>query len=258
MYAVSTVQSRSALSNRFAVNPVDNTDESDARGRIEKRDDNVCRMITRGVKQAMRAASTLGLLLALGTVAAGCGGQVHEAGEFDAKATPVKPIRSENPEPTSSSTPTPTASSTPVDVCSLVPPAKVAQVFGRKPPLPKATGGKHDQDFGIPGATPYRCTYKWGKGEVPNNVVTVTIISDTGQPDGKTFVSSLLGEGYEEVGATGDAAGIDRKATFGNGIGGLAAAKKTDSGMTALLILAPQTAKVQAYSGLANAFFAKF
>lgn len=225
--------------------------------RMENRDDSVCRMITRGVKQAMRAAATFGLLLAFGTIAAGCGGQVYEAGEFDASATPVKPIRSENPEPTTS-VPTPTANSTPVDVCSLVPAAKVAQVFGRKGAPPAASGGKHDQDFGIPGATPYRCTYKWGKGEVPNNVVTVTIFSDTGQPDGETFVSSVLGEGYEKVGGTGDAAGIDRKATFGNGIGGLAAGKKTDSGMTALLILAPQSAKIQAYSGLANAFFAKF
>ncbi|GAB3421862.1 hypothetical protein [Flindersiella endophytica] len=234
-----------------------NTDESDARRQVENRDDNVCRMTTRGVKLAMRAAAAFGLLLAFGSVAAGCGGQVHEAGEFDTKATPVKPIRSENPEPTSSS-PTPTATSTPVDVCSLVPPAKVAQVFGRKGAPPKAAGGEKDQDYGIPGATPYHCTYKWGKGEPPNDVVTVTIFSDTGQPDAKTFVTSVLGEGYEEVGGAGEAAGIDRKTTFGNGIGGLAAAKKTDSGMTALLILAPQSAKVQAYSGLANAFFAKF
>lgn len=217
----------------------------------------MCRMIPRGAKQAMRTAAALGLLLAFGAVAAGCGGQVHEAGKFDVKATPVKPIRSEDPEPTSS-TPTPTASATPIDVCSLVPAAKVAQVFGRKGAPPKASGGKHDENYGIPGATPYRCTYKWGAGTPPADVVTVTIISDTGMADGDAFVTALLGKGYAKVGATGDAAGINVKDMFGNGIAALATGKKTGSGQTGLLILGPKTAKVQAYSGLANSFFAKF
>lgn len=212
-------------------------------------------MNLRGVKQVTKVAVFLGLLVAFGTAATGCGGQVHEAGQFDAKQTPLKPIRSERPQPEISELPTP--SSTPIDVCGLVSAVKVQQLFGRKTP-PKLEPGKDDEEFPIPGATaPFRCTYKWGAGATAADLVTVTIIADTGKPDAGSFVKEMLGDKYENVGKVGEAAGINRSGRFGQGVGALATAKKTDDGLTGLTVLAPQNANVQAYAGVAREFLAK-
>jgi hypothetical protein len=212
-------------------------------------------MNLRGVKQVTKTVAFLGLLLAVGGAATSCGGQVHEAGQFDEKRTPLKPIRSSNPQPTLSEVPTP--SSTPIDVCGLVPPAKVQQIFARKT-APKLEPGKQDEEFPIPGSTaPFRCTYKWGAGTAAADLVTVTIIANTGKPDAAAFVKEMLVDKIENVGNVGEAAGINRSGRFGQGVGALASAKKTDDGVTGVTVLAPQNAKVQAYAGVAREFLAK-
>lgn len=207
-------------------------------------------MVPRVVRQTGALVAVAALLLP----ASGCAEPIEPA-TLDDKPPPVEPIRTSTPtsEATSGTDPTPTDTTEPVDVCGMVSAAEVQRIFGRnKPPEVEEPT---DKPLAIPGASAaYRCSYRWAPGETAE-IVTISVMRKTGASDAQTFVDSVLGPQAEAVGDVGEAAGIDRRQTFGQGVSALVAATPTEDGVTGLLILGPRKEKVEEFAELARRVF---
>lgn len=140
-----------------------------------------------------------------------------------------------------------------LNVCELVPAKRVRAILGRdKTP----TMDQPEQVApGVPGlGTVYRCTYRFAPGETAQ-FVTISAMTETGEPDPTTYVANVLGEGYKPVGGYGDAAGSIRAARFGNGTGAFAQARGTDAGVAGVFVQGPEESTDDQFGRLADEFF---
>lgn len=209
------------------------------------------------VPRVVRPTSALVAVAALLFTASGCAKPIEPA-TLEDKPPPVEPIRTSAPagqETPETEEPTPTDTTEPVDVCAMITAADVRQIFARKkaPTVEEPTG----EPLAIPGASAaYRCSYRWAPGET-SEIITISVMRKTGASDPQAFVDSVLGPKAQAVGGVGDAAGIDRQQTFGQGVSALVAATPTDDGVTGLLILGPQKEKVEEFAELARTVLAE-
>ncbi|WP_020574209.1 hypothetical protein [Actinopolymorpha alba] len=211
------------------------------------------RTVARGPQRSV-VAIVLAVLSA--GLASGCNaGQSFEPSRLDSSDSTAE--QTQSPTPTVTATPTTTApTAQALDVCALVSASRVQEIFGRPkaPTVDKPTGR---QDPGVPGMGPvYRCTYRWAPGQT-SEIVKVSLTPDSGQPDAKAFVDTVLGPDHQQVDGAGDVAAINTKETFGHGLAAVVAASKNGNTVVGVMLLGPLDTKPEAFATLANEFLTK-
>ena len=218
-------------------------------------------MRTRGALPLCRTTAAIASAVIAVGLAGGCGsGDGYEPSNLEGPsrdatgpATPVTSAGSDTP----SATPTMTAPT--LDVCALVPASRVQQIFGRAtaPTIDESSGAKNAGTPDIPGVGPVaHCTYRWAPGQTAE-IVKVSVMRSSGQPDTATFVDVILGPEHEQVPGAGEAGGISRDQMFGHGLAAVAAAKHTSAGISGVLVLAPLESKTEAFATFTNEIFDK-
>ncbi|MGW5363555.1 hypothetical protein [Actinopolymorpha pittospori] len=217
-------------------------------------------MRTRGASTVCRTTTAIAsAVIAVGLVSGcGSGGGFQPAnleGPSRSAAGAATPMTSAGSDTPSATPTTPPA----LDVCALVPPSRVQEIFGRDtaPTIDETSGAKNAGTPDIPGVGPVaNCTYRWAPGQTAE-IVKVSVMPSSGQPDAATFVDVILGPEHEEVPGAGEAAGISRDQLFGHGLAAVAAAKQTSAGISGVLVLAPLESKTEAFATFTNEIFAK-
>lgn len=216
-------------------------------------------MRTRGTWTVCRTTTTIASAVVAVGLASGCGSGGYEPSNLEGPsrgsagaATPTTSAASNTPTATPT---TPTS----LYVCALVPASRVQQIFGRDtaPTVDEAAGAQNPGTPDIPGVGPVaHCTYRWAPGQTAE-IVKVSVMPSSGQPDAATFVEVILGPEHERLPGAGEAAGISRNQLFGHGLAAVAAAKPTSAGVAGVLVLAPLESKTEAFATLTNEIFAR-